>query len=93
MDFFEFFILGIFLVLLAMAFKNEFYSNCSNEKFISRGQDNSNSKSYPYEPSNYFNNWGWYPYRGLWPYYNPWWFYPKPYPLPIDYNKCTTTKS
>lgn len=41
---------------------------------------------YPYGPQKYFNNWGWYPYRGLWPYYNPWWYFTYPYPLPIGYN-------
>lgn len=89
MNFFEIFILIIFLVIMAVAFKNEFYSHTSNENFINQNRENDvNYKIYPYGPQNYFNNWGWYPYKGLWPYYNPWWYYPDPYPLPINYNNC-----
>jgi hypothetical protein len=88
MNLFEIFILVIFLIIMTLAFKNEFYSNSQDEKFTNENRENNINykKIYPYNPANYFNTWGWYPYRGLWPYYNPWWYYPYPYPLPIGYN-------
>ena len=85
---FEIFIIVIFLAIMALAFKNEFYSRSQDENFINENRQNDiNYKVYPYGPQNYKNNWGWYPYRGLYPYYNPWWYYPYPYPKPIDYNQ------
>ncbi len=88
MNWFEIFILAIFLVIMGFAFKTEFYSSSQDEKFTNanREPDMNYKKIYPYGPANYINTWGWYPYRGLWPYYNPWWYYPYPYPLPIGYN-------
>jgi hypothetical protein len=94
MIWFEIFILAIFLVILGMAFKCEFYSGSQDEKFTNENrQSNINYKKiYPYGSVNYFRTWGWYPYRGLWPYYNPWWYYPYSYlnpypnPFPIVYN-------
>jgi len=85
MDFLKLFILIIFLIIMGIAYKNEFYSNYFNEKFSN--ENNIYQEIYPYGPSPYyFNNWGWIPYKGLYPYYNPWWYYPYPYPLPINYN-------
>lgn len=97
MIFFEFFIIILFLTIVIIAFKNDFCSlislsndNFSNDNFSNDNFSNANrenisdyKKIYPYGPQNYYYNYGWYPYRGLWPYYNPWWYYPYPYPLPI----------
>lgn len=93
MNLFEIFILAIFLVIMALSFKNEFYSSLSDENFTNENRASDiNYKVYPYGPQNNFGTWGWYPYRGLWPYYNPWWYYPSPYPLPIGYNDCPYRK-
>lgn len=90
MNLFEIFILIIFLTIMALAFRSEFYpvTTNTNEKFSNDNRENNldYKQIYPYGPSNYFNNFGWYPYKGLWPYYNPWWYYPYPYPLPIGYD-------
>jgi hypothetical protein len=94
MIFFEIFILIIFLVILIIGFSSEFYSNIPVETFDEQQKLNQTCQLkkgtwYPYGPDKYGNEyWGWKPYDGLWPYYNPWWYYPYPYPTPIGYNSC-----
>lgn len=46
---------------------------------------------YPLDPSEYNGYWGFRPYKGLWKHINPWWYYPYPYPTPINYlqDSCT----
>ena len=96
MDFFEIFILVIFLVILTIGFRSEFFSNLpnnSNTNTYSQANESCGLKQglwYPYYPDDYNNYWGWKPYNGLRPYYNPWWYYPYPYPTPINYNSCAS---
>lgn len=99
MDYLQIFILGIFFVILSIIFLNQFYNgdktSCAylnKEKFSldNNGVFTSNTyykenKYYPYGPENYVGYWGFQPYKGLYPYYNPWWKYPYPYPKPTNY--------
>ena len=90
MNLFEIFIIIIFLIILTIGYKNEFYSisnkeNYIDENFINENRaNNMNYKIYPYGPQNYLYNLGWYSNgygnmpisNGLFPYLNPWWYYP-----------------
>jgi hypothetical protein len=95
MDIIEFFIYGIFFVILFMVFRNEFMN--LGEEFTSHFLNNINNTNttcdsckqglwYPFNPKEYHGYWGFIPYKGLWGHINPWWYYPYPYPTPIDYN-------
>ena len=89
---------GLFFIVLYWAFIDEFISssNSSNqlEQFNSNLEQEEQNKStcklkqellYPIEPEAYYGYWGFRPYKGLWVYINPWWYYPYPYPTPINY--------
>jgi len=97
MDFLEFFLILIFIALLFVIFKNDLVN--SDEQFNLFNNEltlNTGLKQglwYPFGPSNYYNYWGFQPYKGLWGHINPWWYYPYPYPTPIDYNSCPSKQS
>ena len=82
MDYLQLFILGLFFVILIIAFICEFTgvisSSCPYEKFSleNNGVFTSNTyykqnKYYPYGPQNYDGYWGFIPYKGLYPFYSP----------------------
>jgi hypothetical protein len=103
MDIIEFFIYGIFFIILFIVFRNEFMN--IDEEFTSyfykNNNNNNNSNTtcdsckqglwYPFNPEEYYGYWGFKPYKGLWGHINPWWYYPYPYPTPIDYHSCPTS--
>ncbi len=104
MNLLEFLLIGIFFVILFIVFDNEFTNPFINlrEPYLSVHQstiDNckltpklKSGSWYPFNPSNYYGYWGFQPYKGLWGHINPWWYYPYPYPTPIDYYSCDNKK-
>lgn len=67
-----------------------FVSNLEQEQQEQQEQDNGTCKFkqglwYPLDPAAYYGYWGFRPYKGLWGKINPWWYYPYPYPTPINY--------
>lgn len=98
MDIIEFFIYGIFFAILFIVFRNEFMN--LGEEFTSHFSNymgtNTTCNSckqglwYPFNPKEYYGYWGFKPYKGLWDHINPWWYYPYPYPTPIDYYSCSS---
>lgn len=89
MELLELFIIGLFFVVLFMAFRNEFVNQ--NEDYFTSNLTTNNF--YPLNPSDYRGYWGFRPYKGLWRHINPWWYYPYPYPLPIGFNDCNLKSS
>lgn len=87
MDIIEFFIYGIFFVILFLVFRNEFTSHFyKNNTCDSCKQD----LCYPINPKEYKGYWGFRPYKGLLGHINPLWYYPYPYPTPTDYDSCSS---
>lgn len=89
MDLLEFFMICLFFIVLYWTFVDEFIiSNNSCELFNSNNKNSCKFKKgvwYPFDPSAYYGYWGFQPYKGLWGHINPWWYYPYPYPTPINY--------
>ena len=94
MNIIDFFVYGIFFVILFIVFRNEFMN--LSERFTSHflndiNKSNTNCDSckqglwYPFNPKEYAGYWGFIPYKGLYGHINPWFYYPYPYPTPIDY--------
>jgi hypothetical protein len=101
MDLFEIFMYGLFFIVLYWAFADEFVSSSNQleltEGFDSNLEQEQQQKQdrrtcglkqglvYPLDPAAYYGYWGFRPYKGLWKHINPWWYYPYPYPTPINY--------
>lgn len=88
-ELFKILIYGLFFVILFWAFFDTTEQMKKTENFIAK-QEQSNyeyipNSFYPIDSSAYYGYWGFVPYKGLSKNINPWWFYPYPYPTPINY--------
>lgn len=86
---------GLFFIVLYWAFADEFVSSSNSYNQLERFNSNLEQYKktwelkqglvYPLDPAAYYGYWGFRPYKGLWGKINPWWYYPYPYPTPINY--------